>query len=65
MAAKRLAHHHMPIPAVDEMWDLIEAAWTAILMHAIQSLYDSVPRRITFAISAGVRCSKVLLSQDI
>ena len=40
-------------PIVHELWHLIEAAWVAVFAHAIQSLYDSMPRCIIAVIAAG------------
>ncbi|MBJ4999813.1 IS630 family transposase [Salmonella enterica subsp. enterica serovar Hadar] len=57
MVAKRLARHHSPVTTVDELWHSVEAAWTAVPVHAIQSLFDSMPRRITAVIAARGGCS--------
>ncbi|GFV86941.1 hypothetical protein TNCV_2198931 [Trichonephila clavipes] len=45
--SQRLAYHSTPVTTVDELWHCIEAAWTSLLMHAIQSLFDSMPRCIS------------------
>ncbi|GFX08616.1 uncharacterized protein TNCV_4171151 [Trichonephila clavipes] len=37
-AADKLARHHTPVTAVDELWHLVEAAWTFVPVHLIQSL---------------------------
>lgn len=57
MVAERLARHHSPSTTVDELWHSVEAAWTEIPVHAIQSLFDSMPRRINAVIAARGGCS--------
>ena len=51
MVAERLAHHHTPVAIVVELWLLFEAVCTVVSAQAIQSLYDSMPRRITTVIT--------------
>ncbi|GFV22810.1 hypothetical protein TNCV_2090081 [Trichonephila clavipes] len=53
----RLARHHTPVTTVDELWHRVEAAWTSVSIHAIQSLFGSIPRRISAAITARGGCS--------
>ncbi|GFX77602.1 transposable element Tcb1 transposase [Trichonephila clavipes] len=45
IVAERLARHHTADSTVDELWHHVEAAWTSVPVHAIQSLFDSIPRR--------------------
>ena len=40
MFAKLLSHHHTPMTTVNELWQLVEAAWANVSVHAIKSLYD-------------------------
>ncbi|GFX73054.1 transposable element Tcb1 transposase [Trichonephila clavipes] len=47
MVAEQLACHYTPITTVDEMWHRVEAAWASVPVHAIHSLFDSKPRRIS------------------
>ncbi|GFU84812.1 transposable element Tcb1 transposase [Trichonephila clavipes] len=42
--AKRLARHHTPVTTVDELWHSVEAAWASVNAHALQFLFDSIPR---------------------
>ena len=56
MIVEGLADHHIPVTTVHELWHLVEAAWAAVSVHAIQSLYVSIPRRITAVIAAGGGC---------
>ncbi|GFV74692.1 hypothetical protein TNCV_1178291 [Trichonephila clavipes] len=49
MVAERLARHHTPVTTVDELWYCVEAAWAFVPVHAIQSLFDSMPRHISVA----------------
>ncbi|GFU70327.1 hypothetical protein TNCV_2106661 [Trichonephila clavipes] len=60
MVAKRLSCQHTPVTTVKELWPRVEAAWTSVPVYAIQSLFDSLPKRISAVIIAGVR-SKVPL----
>ncbi|GFW92350.1 transposable element Tcb1 transposase [Trichonephila clavipes] len=52
MVAERLARHHTAVTTVDELWHRVEAAWTSVPVHAIQYLFDSMPRRISAVIIA-------------
>ncbi|GFT03790.1 hypothetical protein TNCV_3608181 [Trichonephila clavipes] len=45
-----------PIATVDELWYRVEAAWASVPVHAIQSQFDSMPRRISAVIIARVGC---------
>ncbi|GFW78859.1 uncharacterized protein TNCV_2058801 [Trichonephila clavipes] len=44
MIAERLALHHTPVTTVDELWYRVEVTWSFVPLHAIQSLFDSMPR---------------------
>ncbi|GFT29134.1 HTH_Tnp_Tc3_2 domain-containing protein [Trichonephila clavipes] len=52
MVAERLARHHTPVTTIDELWYRVEAAWSSVPVHAIQSLFDSMPRHISYVITA-------------
>ncbi|GFW69636.1 transposable element Tcb1 transposase [Trichonephila clavipes] len=52
MVAERLARHHMSVTTVDELWHRVEAASTSVPVHVIQSLFDSMARRIGSVITA-------------
>ncbi|GFX69131.1 hypothetical protein TNCV_3563071 [Trichonephila clavipes] len=39
MIAERLTHHHMLVTTVDALWHRIEAAWTSVPLHVIQSMF--------------------------
>ncbi|GFV83810.1 hypothetical protein TNCV_2555961 [Trichonephila clavipes] len=56
MVAQRRARHHTPVTTVDELWYCVEAAWSSVPVHAIQSLFDSMPRRISPVITARGGC---------
>ncbi|GFT25822.1 transposable element Tcb1 transposase [Trichonephila clavipes] len=45
MVAEPLARYHTPVTTVDERWYRVEAAWSCVPVHAIQSLFDSMARR--------------------
>ncbi|GFU69566.1 transposable element Tc1 transposase [Trichonephila clavipes] len=46
MVAERLARHCTLVTTVDELWHRIEASWASVFVHAIQSMFDSIRRRI-------------------
>ncbi|GFV72197.1 hypothetical protein TNCV_995691 [Trichonephila clavipes] len=50
------AHHQMSVTTVDELWHHVEAAWTSVPMHAIQSLLDSISRGISAVITLRGDC---------
>ncbi|GFU29366.1 hypothetical protein TNCV_1239751 [Trichonephila clavipes] len=52
MISKRLAPHHAPVTMVDELWYRVEATWASEPVHAIQSLFESMPRRISAVFTA-------------
>ncbi|GFX18412.1 uncharacterized protein TNCV_4307131 [Trichonephila clavipes] len=56
MVAERLARHHTPVTTVDELGNRVEAEWASVSVHAIQSLFDSMPRHISAVITAGGDC---------
>ncbi|GFW89941.1 odorant receptor [Trichonephila clavipes] len=58
MVAEIRARYHTPVTLVDELWHRVEAAWASISVHAIQSLFDSMPRRISAVIIARGGCSE-------
>ncbi|GFX95162.1 hypothetical protein TNCV_4921051 [Trichonephila clavipes] len=51
MVAERPARHY----TVDDLWYRVEAAWASVPVHAIQSLVDSMPRRISGVINCRRR----------
>ncbi|GFU14560.1 hypothetical protein TNCV_1698841 [Trichonephila clavipes] len=55
MVAELLARHHTAVTTVVELCYRIEAAWSSVPAHVIQSLFDSIPSRISAIITA--RCS--------
>ncbi|GFW35860.1 hypothetical protein TNCV_1926911 [Trichonephila clavipes] len=52
MVAERLACHHTSVTTVDELWYCVEAAWSSVPVHSVQSLFDSMHRRISAVITA-------------
>ncbi|GFW40360.1 hypothetical protein TNCV_1019181 [Trichonephila clavipes] len=36
----RATGHHTPVTTVEELWHCVEAAWTSVPVHVIQSLFD-------------------------
>ncbi|GFX90437.1 hypothetical protein TNCV_2073151 [Trichonephila clavipes] len=56
MEAERLSRHYSAITTVDKLWYSVEAVRTSVPIHAFQSLFDSMPRRISAVIivSGGV-----------
>ncbi|GFW99538.1 hypothetical protein TNCV_3417711 [Trichonephila clavipes] len=47
MVAERLKRHHTPVTTVDELRHRVEAAWSSVHVHAIQSLFYLMPSRIS------------------
>ena len=56
MATERLAYHNTPVTAIYELRHHLEAAWTTVSLHTIQSLNDAMPWHITAVIVAGGGC---------
>ncbi|GFV89902.1 transposable element Tcb1 transposase [Trichonephila clavipes] len=40
-----------PADTPDELWQRVEAAWSAIPQECIQSIFESMPRRVAVVIS--------------
>ena len=50
MIAERLARDTPPSATTDQLWQYVEAAWNAIPQQHIQSLFDSMLRRVAAVI---------------
>ncbi|GFT29127.1 transposable element Tcb1 transposase [Trichonephila clavipes] len=46
MVAQRLAQITSPAATPDQLWIRVEAAWSAVPQEYIQSLFESMPRRV-------------------
>ncbi|GFW40115.1 transposable element Tcb1 transposase [Trichonephila clavipes] len=51
MVAQRLTQITPPAAAPDQLWQHVEAAWSAVPQEHIQSLFESMPRRVAAVIS--------------
>ncbi|GFT10288.1 hypothetical protein TNCV_3735451 [Trichonephila clavipes] len=51
MCGPSLARHHTPVTTDDELCHLVEPAWASVLLHATQSLFDSMPGRISAVVT--------------
>ncbi|GFU54715.1 transposable element Tcb1 transposase [Trichonephila clavipes] len=51
MVAKRLTQITPPTASPDQLWQRVEAAWSAVPQERIQSLFESMPRRVAAVIS--------------
>ncbi|GFX40564.1 transposable element Tcb1 transposase [Trichonephila clavipes] len=49
--AQRLTQITLPAATPDQLWQRVEAAWSAVPQEHIQSLFESMPRRVTLVIS--------------
>ncbi|GFU51929.1 hypothetical protein TNCV_3734341 [Trichonephila clavipes] len=43
MVAQRLTHITTPAATLDQLWQCVEAAWSAVPQEHIQSLFESMP----------------------
>ncbi|GFY18326.1 hypothetical protein TNCV_2047321 [Trichonephila clavipes] len=65
MVAERLARHNTPVTTVDELRHHVVAAWASVPVHALQFVSDSMPSRISAAISDKGACVLwILISQE-
>ncbi|GFS89950.1 hypothetical protein TNCV_506801 [Trichonephila clavipes] len=46
MVARRLTQITPPTTRLDHFWQRVEAAWSAVPQEHIQSLFESMPRRV-------------------
>ncbi|GFW59294.1 transposable element Tcb1 transposase [Trichonephila clavipes] len=51
MVAQRLIQITPPAATPDQHWQRVEAAWSAVPQEHIQSLFESMPRRVAAVIS--------------
>ncbi|GFW40137.1 transposable element Tcb1 transposase [Trichonephila clavipes] len=51
MVAERLTQITPPAATPDQLWQRVEAAWSAVPQEHIQSLFESMPRRVAAVIS--------------
>ncbi|GFW91486.1 transposable element Tcb1 transposase [Trichonephila clavipes] len=51
MVSQRLTQIMLPAATPDQLWERLEAAWSAVPQEHIQSLFESMPRRVTEVIS--------------
>ncbi|GFX47807.1 transposable element Tcb1 transposase [Trichonephila clavipes] len=51
MVAQRLTQITPPAATPDQLWQRVEAAWSAVPQEHIQSLFESMPRRVAAVIS--------------
>ncbi|GFX95418.1 transposable element Tcb1 transposase [Trichonephila clavipes] len=51
MVAQRLTQITPPAATPDQLWQRVEAAWSAVPQEHIQSLFESTPRRVAAVIS--------------
>ncbi|GFW89215.1 transposable element Tcb1 transposase [Trichonephila clavipes] len=51
IVAQRLTHITTPAATSDQLWKRVEVAWSAVPQEHIQSLFESMPRRVAALIS--------------
>ncbi|GFV43718.1 transposable element Tcb1 transposase [Trichonephila clavipes] len=51
MVAQRLTQITPPAATPDQLWQRVEAAWSTVPQERIQSLFESMPRRVASVIS--------------
>ncbi|GFV04016.1 transposable element Tcb1 transposase [Trichonephila clavipes] len=51
MFAQRLTQIMPPAATPDQLWQGVKAAWSAVTQEHIQSLFESMPRRVAAVIS--------------
>ncbi|GFV65214.1 transposable element Tcb1 transposase [Trichonephila clavipes] len=51
MVAQQLTQITPPAATPDQLWQRVEAAWSAVPQEHIQSLFEAMPRRVAAAIS--------------
>ncbi|GFX45627.1 transposable element Tcb1 transposase [Trichonephila clavipes] len=50
MVAQRLTQITLPAATTDQLWQRVEAAWSAVPQEHIQSLFESMPMRVAVVI---------------
>ncbi|GFW64907.1 transposable element Tc1 transposase [Trichonephila clavipes] len=57
MVAQRLTQITPPVAPLDKLWQRVEAAWSSVPQEHIQSVFESMPRRVAAVISNNGGCS--------
>ncbi|GFU89014.1 transposable element Tcb1 transposase [Trichonephila clavipes] len=53
MVAERLTKMTPPAATPDQLWQCVEATWSAVPQQHIRSLFESIPRRVAAVISSN------------
>ncbi|GFX65699.1 transposable element Tcb1 transposase [Trichonephila clavipes] len=53
MVSQRLTQITPPAATPDQLWQRVEAAWSAVPQEHIQSFFESMPRRVAVVISSN------------
>ncbi|GFX63567.1 uncharacterized protein TNCV_2004961 [Trichonephila clavipes] len=64
MVAQRLNQITPPAATRDQLWQRVEAAWVAVPQEHIQSLFESMPRRVAAVLSNNGGYSGYLFWQE-
>ncbi|GFV81559.1 hypothetical protein TNCV_52831 [Trichonephila clavipes] len=54
MVSQRLTQITPPAASPDQLWQRVEAAWSAVPQEHIQSIFESLPRRVTATAGSDV-----------
>ncbi|GFY00975.1 uncharacterized protein TNCV_1363811 [Trichonephila clavipes] len=65
MVTQRFTQITPPAAPRDQLWQRVEAAWSAVPQEHIQSLFESMPRHVAAVISNNGRYSGYLLWQEL
>ncbi|GFU95493.1 transposable element Tcb1 transposase [Trichonephila clavipes] len=65
MVAQRLTHVTPPAATPDQLWQRVEAAWSAVPQEHIQSLFESMQRRVAAVISKNGGYSGYCFLQEL
>ncbi|GFU42310.1 transposable element Tcb1 transposase [Trichonephila clavipes] len=63
MVAQRLTQITPPAATPDQLWQRLVAAWSAVPQEHIQSLFESMPRRVAFTVASSVDSVKAVYAQ--
>ncbi|GFX82527.1 histone-lysine N-methyltransferase SETMAR [Trichonephila clavipes] len=59
----RLVRHHTLVTTIDDLWHRVGAQWVCVPINAIQSMFESMPRRKRVAINSGPKNPKDMLKK--
>ncbi|GFX39917.1 hypothetical protein TNCV_2646801 [Trichonephila clavipes] len=63
MVPQRLTQITPPTATPDQLWQRVEASWSAVPQEHIKSLFESMPRRVAAKIPEGSKLANMVANE--